>query len=145
MTLRVSPRGRRARLTVSAVAVTLLVLSALLGSDDHFPFTPMRMYSSRPDPDGVVLSSHFEAVTEEGRHVRVLDRHTGMRRAEMEGQLDRFVADPSLLRHVAEAHRRRHPEQPRYVEVWVVQRRHQLRDSRVVDRQESVLAVWRQP
>jgi len=135
--------GRRARLAATAVLVGLLLLGTVVGQDDDFPFGPFRMYATRDDPDGPVVSTRVEAVDSTGRVLVVPDTATGMRRAEIEGQVGRFRRDPALLAALSEAHDRLHPGQPPYVEVRVVEKRYQLHDSRPSGTAtEQVVASW---
>src|SRR4051812_25574306 len=102
------------------------------------------MYATRDDPDGLVVSTRVEAVDSSGRVLVVPDTATGMRRAEIEGQVGRFRADPALLGALSRAHDRLHPDEPAYDVVRVVERRYQLRDSRPTGTQsETVVATWR--
>lgn len=122
----------------------LLLLGTFVGQDDHFPFGPFRMYSTREDPNGLVLSTRVEAVDAAGRVLVVPDTATGLRRAEIEGQVGRFRRDPALLELLSRAHDRIRPDEPRYVEVRVVERRYRLRDSRPTGEQtEQVVAAWK--
>ena len=135
--------GRRARLAATAVIAALLLLGTFVGDDDAFPFGPFRMYSTRDAPDGMVLSTRVEAVDSTGRVLVVPDTATGLRRAEIEGQVARFRSDPSLLAALSRAHDRLHPQEPSYDEVRVVERRYLLRDSRPTGEQtERVVASW---
>ena len=136
--------GRRARTAASAALVGLLLWGTVLGQDDAFPFGPFRMYATRDATDGWVLSTRVEAVDQTGRVLVVPDSATGMRRAEIEGQVGRFRQDPTLLAALARAHDRLHPGQPPYDEVRVVQKRYRLRDSRPTGQEsEQVVATWR--
>jgi hypothetical protein len=136
--------GRRIRLAATAVAVALLLAGTLVGQDDDFPFGPFRMYAARDAPDGLVVSTRVEALDVTGRVVVVPDDATGMRRAEIEGQVSRFRADPSLLGALSRAHDRLHPDEPAYAVVRVVERRFRLRDSRPTgEKTERVVATWR--
>ena len=135
--------GRRARGAATAVVVGLLLLGTFAGQDDAFPFGPFRMYATRDDPDGLVVSTRVEAVDSTGRVLVVPDTATGMRRAEIEGQVGRFRRDPSLLAALSRAHDRLHPDEPSYEQVRVVEQRYQLRDSRPSgDTTERVVAAW---
>ena len=138
-----SAAGRRARLVVTAVLAALLLAGTFVGQDDDFPFGPFRMYSTRDDPNGTVVSTRVEAVDRTGR-VRVVDeRSTGLKRAEVEGQVGRFKADPALLGALARAHRRLQPDEPELVEVRVVEQRYRLRDSRPTGAPtEQVVVRW---
>lgn len=135
--------GRRARLAVTAAVVALLLAGTFVGQDDAFPFGPLRMYATRDDPNGVVVSTRVEAVDTTGRVLVVPDTATGMRRAEIEGEVARFRRDPQLLRELSRAHSALHPREPAYDEVRVVERRYQLRDSRPTGTPtERVVVSW---
>ena len=135
--------GRRLRLAVTALVFGLLITGTAIGQDDAFPFGPFRMYSTRDDPDGLVVSTRVEAVDTSGRVLVVPDTATGLRRAEIEGQVRRFEADPALLAEISRAHGRLHPDQPAYDVVRVIERRYRLRDSRPTgDQTEQVVAQW---
>ncbi|MDP8987285.1 MAG: hypothetical protein M3N11_02940 [Actinomycetota bacterium] len=138
--------GRVVRLVVTVVVSGLLLAGTFAGSDDHFPFGPFSMYSSAHDPDAAVLSDSVEAVLDDGRVVAVSDGDTGMRRAEIEGQLPRLVEEPRLLEALAVAHERRRPDAPRYAAVRVVRRSYQLREGEPIGpATEEVVAEWVRP
>ena len=135
--------GRRARIAATAALLGLLLLGTFVGQDDDFPFGPFRMYATRDDPDGLVVSTRVEAVDSTGRVLVVPDSATGMRRAEIEGEGARFRRDPQLLRELSRAHSALHPREPAYDEVRVVERRYQLRDSRPTGTPtERVVVAW---
>lgn len=52
----------------------------------------------------------------------------GIVRAEVEGQLDEIRRDPSRLQAIAEAHHRLHPDEPRYLRLYLRIRHTHLRD-----------------
>ena len=138
--------GKVVRLGVTGLVLGLLVAGTVVGSDDHFPFGPFSMYSSAHDPNTGVVSNTVEAVLDDGRVVAVSDGDTGMRRAEVEGQLPRFIEDPQILEQLAVAHERRRPDAPRYAAVRVVRRSYQLRDGRPVGIvTEDIVAEWARP
>lgn len=140
------PAARRARTVGTLVVAALLLAGTFVGQDDDFPFGPFRMYSTRDDPDGVVHSARVEAVDARGRVLVVPDSATGLRRAEIEGQTGRFLADPALLGEVSRAHDRLHPDQPAYDVVRVVVTDTRLRDSRPTGTlREQVVASWSRP
>ena len=139
-----SATGRRVRVAVTLLLAVLTLAGTAVGQDDDFPFGPFRMYSTRDDPDGTVVSTRVEAVDATGRTRVVDERSTGLKRAEVEGQADRFRTEPALLGALARAHERLQPDEPRLVEVRVVERVYQLRDSRPTGREsERVVARWR--
>ncbi|MCA1710503.1 MAG: hypothetical protein LC789_02230 [Actinobacteria bacterium] len=137
------PPGRRARTAATVVGASLLLAGTFFGQDDAFPFGPFRMYATRDDPDGLVVSTRVEAVDSTGRQLVVPDTATGMRRAEIEGLAGRFRDDPGLLADLSRAHDRLHPDEPPYETVRVVQRRYRLQDSRPTGTTtETVVAQW---
>lgn len=137
-------RGRRWRLTASAVAGVLLLLGTAVGSDDDFPFGPFRMYATADSRSGEVVSTSIEVRTADGAfHTAPLTpESTGLRRAEVEGQLARLIADPGLLRLLAVAHHRRQPTAPAWTGVRVVQTRYRLHDGAPVGARRVVVAQW---
>ena len=142
----VTDTGRRVRMAVTLLLAVLTLAGTLIGQDDDFPFAPFRMYSTRDDPNGTVVSTRVEAVDAAGRLQTVDERSTGLRRAEVEGQVHRFTADPELLGALARAHARLRPSEPPLVEVRVVERVYTLRDSRPTGAgSDRVVVRWRQP
>lgn len=138
--------GRRVRAAVTAMVALLVLAGTLVGQDDDFPFGPFRMYSTRDDPNGRVVSTRVEAVDRTGA-VRIVDEgSTGLKRAEVEGQVGRFRADPALLGALARAHGRLRPDEPAFVEVRVVEKAYDLRDSRPTGSStDRVVVQWRAP
>ena len=138
--------GRRTRIAVTLAVAALTLAGTLVGQDDDFPFGPFRMYSTRDDPDGAVVSTRVEARDATGRLRTVDEGSTGLKRAEVEGQVRRFVADPALLGALSRAHRRLRPDEPAFTELRVVERVYQLRDSRPTGEQtERVVVIWQAP
>lgn len=138
-----SAAGRRVRLGLTLLLAVLTLAGTFVGQDDDFPFGPFRMYSTRDDPNGTVVSTRVEAVDASGRVRTVDESATGLRRAEVEGQVGRFRADPDLLAALSRAHARLHPDEPALVEVRVVEQVYELRDSRPTgEESERVVARW---
>jgi hypothetical protein len=135
--------GRRWRAAVAVGVFGLLLAGSLWGTDDHFPFGPFSMYAGVNDPDGTTTRTRLMATTETGEYVFVPAAAIGLRRAEVEGQIPRFVERPELLADVATAHSRVRPHEPRYVEVELISREFRLRDSRSTGYRDRILAVWR--
>jgi len=128
------------------VLALLVLAGTFVGQDDVFPFGPFRMYATRDDPDGLVRSTRVEAVDADGLLRTVDESSTGLKRAEVEGQVDRFMAAPQTLALLARAHARLRPNEPPLVEVRVVERAYVLRDSRPTGEQsEQVVARWTAP
>ncbi len=138
--------GRRWRTATTVLLAVLVLTGSAVGTDDAFPFGPFLMYAGRQEPDGTVVSTRVEAVDATGR-VRVVDQaETGLKRAEVEGQIGRLVADPALLGALSRAHDDLRPDEAPYVEVRIVEAVHQLRDSRPVGGvDERLVARWVRP
>jgi hypothetical protein len=125
-----TPRGRLIRVVATLIGAALLLTGTLIGSDDDFPFGPFKMYASADKLDAPVADTRVEAVDASGRHWVLTDSETGIRRAEIEGQLGNFTADPARLSVVADAYGRRNPNAPRLTELAVVVRWHELHGGR---------------
>ncbi|MEV4479489.1 hypothetical protein [Micromonospora coxensis] len=136
-----TPRGRAARLGATALGLALLLTGTLWGVDDHFPFGPFRMYSTSEPADAPAPDTRVEGVDRTGAVVALGQDATGIRRAEIEGQQDRYAADPSRLRRVAEAYAERHPDAPELVEVRIVIRWYGIRQGRPTGRWTDETAV----
>jgi hypothetical protein len=143
---RLTPTGRRVRLAVTVVGGLLLIAGTFWGTDDHFPFGPFKMYANANDIDGIVRSARVEAVNVEGERFKLSDASTGMRRAEVEGQIPRFREDGDRLEAVADAYHARHPDAPELVLVEILQRRYQLEDGKPSGEVTEVqVAAWAAP
>jgi hypothetical protein len=141
-----SRQGRAVRVAATAVVAALLLAGTLWGQDDHFPFGPFRMYATADSPDAPVRDTRVVGVDDHGVQVDLDERATGVRRAEIEGQLTRIAADPALLAGVADAYARRHPAAAPLVEVTVVVRWHELSGGRPTGRyRDETVATWRRP
>src|SRR4051812_11901510 len=75
------PAGRRVRSAVAAVALVVLVVGALWGQDDDFPFGPFRMYATATKPTGVVATPFLWAVDANGREFEIKGAVFGLRPA----------------------------------------------------------------
>jgi hypothetical protein len=137
-------RGRWGRASATVVAAGLLLAGSVWGSDDDFPFGPFRMYAGVNDPNGVVVSSYLQATLPGGKVIRVDERGTGLRRAELEAELPDFVRDPASLSRLAAAHHRLHPDEAPYVAVEVVRLDQHLHHAALAQQTSTVVAEWRQ-
>lgn len=115
--------GRTWRLGVTVVLVGLTLAGTFWGLDDDFPFAPFRMYARAQDLDKPVNDTWAWAIDEEGREFRLSQARTGIRRAEVEGQLGRFREDPSRMEVLVEAFEALEPDAPRIVRVEIRTRR----------------------
>lgn len=142
---RLGPLGVTWRLVAVAVALTLLVIGQVDDTNDLFPFGSLSQYASARDPNGTVRSHYVLADTADGDQVRVPLNPTGVGvgRAEIENQLGRILADPSLLDALADAHSGLHPEQSPYTELYLMRDTRQLADGRPTDGVlTEELATW---
>lgn len=125
------------RLASTGLVIGLLLAGTAWGEDDHFPFGPFKMYARSTRADGRVAAPTLVGVDGAGRVRDVQPRTVGLRPAELEGQIPRLAADPSLLAPLAP---------PDVVELRLVSRGQRLQGGRpagpVTDR---ALAVWRRP
>ncbi len=137
--------GRRGRLVVAAVVFGLLVVGAFVGSDDHFPLGPFRMYATSSQATGQVAVVALQMKTEgsDWTLVRPSPESVGMNVAEFEGQLPRFEDDPDLLGAVAASRASLHPDEPAWTDLRIIRQ-----STLVVDKVptgevvETVLAEW---
>lgn len=135
--------GRALRMTMTVLVLAALLAGTAWGDDDHFPFGPFRMYSTTNDLDGTVNAIRFRAIDADGVHLEPRSQDFGMRPAEINGQVARFRAAPSLLEHLATAYARLHPDAAPLIEIELRYGLHQLRDGRPVSYSEESVATWR--
>lgn len=143
-TRQLSRTGLAWRVVVALGVVTLAVNGSVRGNDVQWPFAPMSQFAFGVDLDGAIRSTYVEADTSAGTTVRVplTAGGVGLGRAEVEGQLPRLVADPSLLQSIAVAAARRHPGWPRYTRLRLRQEVSDLRGGEVVSTRTERLADW---
>jgi hypothetical protein len=138
----IGSRGRLVRIAATAAAAALLICGTAAGSNDMFPFGPFTMYAGHYPPNGVITSNVLMAQTADGDDVVVSEADTGLTRAEMEGELFAFRADPDRLADLAQAFHRRYPHASPYVEMRIAQKRWRLRNRAVVGQSTVTLAEW---
>lgn len=126
--LRLTPSGRRRRLSAVLIVLAVLLTGTVWGDDDAFPFGPFRMYSTRNDPNAPVISTRAVGVTAAGEEIKLSGGQVGLRRAEFEGQLQRLREHPELLGLLADAFADDNPEAPELVAVQMVHRKFELSD-----------------
>jgi hypothetical protein len=102
---------RTRRLIATAAVIGALVAGTFWGDDDNWPFGPFRMYSIRNRLDGRIKSALVELTMADGSRVdeKISSGTFALKRAEVEGQMERFGRNPSLLRHLAYTYGRLHP------------------------------------
>jgi hypothetical protein len=139
-------RGRAVRVAVTAVAAALLLAGTLWGQDDQFPFGPFRMYSTAPDPDADAPDTRVEGVDTAGRTVLLTEANSGLRRAEIEGQHEAYVADPGRLRQVALAYAAKTPRAAPLRTVRIVIRWEGVEQARPTGTShDEIIATWTAP
>ncbi|GAB2572586.1 hypothetical protein [Microlunatus antarcticus] len=141
-------RGSLAWRVFAAIVLVVLLVhgsTSLAVKDDAWPLGPLSQYAFRPGPNDTVLVTRTYGLMPDGSRIELPLRveTAGISRAEVEAQIPRFERDPSLLRAVSDGWSSRHPDQPRPVEVLLVQDRSYLHKGRVVSRDEVPLAQWR--
>jgi hypothetical protein len=139
-------RGRAVRVAVAALGTALVLAGTLWGNDDDFPFGPFRMYSTAPDPDADAPDTRVEGVDTTGRTVELTETNSGLRRAEIEGQQQAYVENPSRLRQVAIAYADRTPGAAPLKEVRIVIRWVGIEHARPTGTShDQVIAEWTAP
>ncbi len=142
---RLAPLQVAWRLVAVAAALTVLVVGQVQDTNDLFPFGSLSQYATARDPDGTVRSVYVLADTTAGERVGVSLSATGVGvgRAEIENQLARLIADPSLLEGLADAHAGLHPDDPRYTALYLMRKTTQLSGGRPTgDVATEELARW---
>jgi hypothetical protein len=136
-------RGLVTRLAATALGLILLVGGTLFGTDDDFPFGPFRMFATTNEWSEPISIARAEVTDAAGRTVELTPANSGVRRAEVEGQLDRFRRDPELLAGLADAYRAHNPDATRLTSVSVMLRHHQISRRGPTGRYtDEVVATW---
>ena len=138
----VTRRGRILRALCATAIFGAVVVGTFFGDDHHFPFGPMRMYSTTNEVDGPINSIILEGTTADGTTIRIKPNALGMRPAELDGQVPRFRADPSLLHYVLETYERTNPDAARVTSLRLSFGVTQLRDRKAVSYRQTVIAEW---
>ena len=143
-----SRRGRRWRTVSAAIALLLITVGTVHGTDDDFPFGPLRMYSTRDDPNGQISQAVVEAHATNGSNFDVTNTAGAPRRAELEGRFAEFSSNPTAFnvigpQYVTTSGRIRGHSSSVVLDITLVRRVYQLRDGRrsgpAVD---QVIATW---
>ncbi|HEY9483343.1 MAG TPA: hypothetical protein VIR00_10310 [Micromonosporaceae bacterium] len=138
--------GRPIRLIVAFVVAVLVLYGTVAGQDDLFPFGPFRMYATADKLNSPVADTHFEIIDTTGATIQLTEVNTGIRRAEIEGQLGRFQKDPSLLRIIDDAYVTLNPKAPSPVRVQIIIRWYALHDGTETGAYTTqTVATWTPP
>ena len=134
--------SRRVRVIALVLLTAVVTIGTFWGQDDHFPFGPFRMYSVANKTNGEIRVPALEVTTASGRDLELDFEDTGMRRAEVEGQMDRLLADPSLLRHLVTGYERLHENDEELVELRLIEVTNYLRDGKTYRTERRPLLTW---
>ena len=135
------------RVAATVLLALLLLNGSLRMSDDVWPFGPLSQYAFSPPRDATIVITRVEGSFADGRRIDLPLRvgTAGISRAEIEARIPELEADPSLLRAVSDGWTARHPDQPRLVEVYLVQDETRLVDGRRGPVRLVELARWTVP
>jgi hypothetical protein len=137
-------RGRAIRWAVTLVIVALGLAGSIWGTDDDFPLGPQLQFANADPPNEPVVVLRVEAVDSTGKRFELGEKQSGIRRAEIEDQVERFKANPTLLTSVGDAYARRNPGRPALVEIDLIARSNELHNGEPTGRYtDQNLAVWR--
>lgn len=137
--------GRRRRLIAVVLVMTALIAGTFWGDDDNWPIGPFRMYSIRNRLDGRVKAARLEIMLSDGSKIeeRIGSYNVALRRAEVEGQMERFQRDPALLRHLASTYEELHPDSPDVVGIRLYYEITSMKGGRPAgDVSEVTMATW---
>ena len=137
-----STNGRLVRMGAIVLMLVALTMGTFWGDDDHFPFGPFRMYSVANKTDGEIRATALEGTTQSGKEVDINFADIGLRRAEVEGQVDRFLAHPPLLRYLVVAYEEFKGREDALTELRLIEHVNYLRDGRTYRTDEEVVARW---
>ena len=139
-----SRTSRRWRLGVALSVVVLLLAGTAWGQDDAFPFGPLRMYATKQRLDGASSWYRVEGLSAQGEVVDLPVARLGLRRSELEGQMDRFQRDPEMVRLLVTAYERRQPHGPRLVALRIIKHLQPVRGGMPRgEPTERVVVTWR--
>ena len=143
----ISRPGLAWRVVAVLLGIGLLVNGSLRMSDDVWPFGPMSQYAFSPPDDATIVITRVEGRLADGRRIDLPLRigTAGISRAEIEARIPAIVADPSLLRSVADGWAARNEDEPPPEQLWLVQDETRLVDGRRGQTRLLELATWTVP
>lgn len=136
-----SSRQRVVRSTAVVLVFAGLIAGTFWGNDEHFPLGPFRMYSVTNSLDGEIRAIYLEGVAASGERFRMDFGDLGLRRAEVEGQLERDTPEV-VLPLLVDSFDRRNPDVGPLSELLLIEEVHQLRGGRVVSTVENTIGEW---
>lgn len=117
----------------------------VVGSDDWFPFAPMRQYAYAVDPNGGVSTHRVEAIGADGEPVRVPWSALDLRPAELEGRLRDPATRTENLAVLLETFRANVPDAPPTIGIRYLRERTQLVDHRPTPPETIELGRYEEP
>ena len=132
------------RKVATAVFLAATLAGSAFGKVDQWPFAPFSQFSGSVEPDGVVTELSLEGVDETGEALRIGFSELGLRRAEVEEQLNRLDVSPyELLPLLVVAYERHNPSKPRLYELSFRLSSRRLAGGQAVgEAQTETLATW---
>lgn len=132
------------RVGIFGLVFALTALGSIALTDPWWPIGPQKQYATGIDVNGTIHSTYAVARNAAGHTVTVPwgISGIGIGRAEIEGQLQRFIDHPALLQALAVGHARNMPHDSPYTSISLMQQRTKLKDA--VDQKTTVvrLARW---
>ena len=141
----VTRAGLALRVGVAVLGICLLLNGSLRESDDAWPFGPLSQYAFSPPPDATIVITRVEGRLADGRRIDLPLRvgTAGISRAEIEARIPDILADPSLLRAVADGWTVRNRQQPPLEQLWLVQDETRLVDGHRGPTRLIEITSWR--
>lgn len=128
-------------MTLTLAVLFALVVGTFWGNDEHFPFGPFRMYSTRNDPNGQISVIKLRGITMEGEAVELRSSKFGLRPAEVDGELILMSNDEPLATYLVAAYENLN-QSPELAELRVIRGYHQFEGGRPVSYREETFSSW---
>ena len=114
--------GKSWRLLFALAVFGVLTTGQFVNTNDWFPLGTLSQYSYGRPLDTPTRSIGVLAINEDGEEVRVplSTSGVGIGRAEVEGQVNLIIEDPSKLEALARAWHGLHPDKPQYTELTMI-------------------------
>ncbi len=139
------PFSKAWRITATLAALAVLTAGQVVDTNDWFPLGSLSQYATPRDLDGTVRSVTLRGDFPDAadRHIALSEHVVGVGRAEVEGQLQRFLDDPDLLGVFARSYAELNPGSPPPEALYLMRSTQQLRDG-VADGEPTVetLVEW---
>lgn len=142
---RLSVRGLVIRLASTVVVLALLTIGQVKDTNDLFPFGSLSQYATARDMNGTVRSNYLLADTDEqvGKFISANMHVIGVGRAEIEGQLDRILANPELMQAFIDSYAALNPDEPAIRTIYLKRSVQRLNNGYLVGKPEyTELLRW---